>query len=95
MSEEEFHELERLNPDRKYEYVAGLAYMMSGSRVGYDRIVYNVRASLDFPLRTSRYTVFGPDVQVLLGTKKMVESTLSTQMQPFLATRQIIALIIR
>lgn len=31
ISEEEFHELERLSPDCKYEYINGVAYMMSGA----------------------------------------------------------------
>jgi hypothetical protein len=30
MTEEQYHELERLSPDRKYEYIDGIAYMMSG-----------------------------------------------------------------
>ena len=28
MSEAAFHELERLSPDRKYEYLNGVAYLM-------------------------------------------------------------------
>ncbi len=30
MTEDEYHELERLSPDRKYEYIDGMTYMMSG-----------------------------------------------------------------
>ncbi len=70
MSEKEYHELERLNPDRKYEYIAGLAYMMSGGSVGHDRIAYNVRSSLDLQFRSGPCTAFGVDVQVFLGVKK-------------------------
>jgi Uma2 family endonuclease len=70
MSVEAYHELERLNPDRKYEYIAGLAYMMSGGSVGHDRITYNTRVALDFALRSGACNVFGPDVQVLLGAKR-------------------------
>jgi Uma2 family endonuclease len=70
MSEEEYHKLERLDPDRKYEYIAGLAYMMSGGSVGHDRIAYNVRSSLDSQLRSGSCTAFGSDVQVLIGAKK-------------------------
>src|SRR5437588_6796961 len=36
MSEAEFHELERLSPDRKYEYLNGMAYLMSGGSVAHD-----------------------------------------------------------
>lgn len=51
MSEEEFHELERLNPDCKYEYIAGRVYMMSGGTVEHDLIADNIRASLRSRLR--------------------------------------------
>ncbi len=70
MSEDAYHELERLNPERKYEYIGGLAYMMSGGSVGHDRITYNVRSALDSRLSSGRCTAFGVDVQVLLGAKK-------------------------
>lgn len=30
MSEEAFHTLDHLSPDRKYEYLNGMAYLMSG-----------------------------------------------------------------
>ncbi len=67
MSEEEFHELERLNPDRKYEYINGMAYMRRGCTVGHDRITRNISASLDKYL-TGSCTFFGVDVQVLVST---------------------------
>lgn len=69
MTEEEFHELERLNPDCKYEYVAGMVYMMSGGSVAHDRIVDNIRSALDRHL-TGPCMTFGSEVQVLVGTKK-------------------------
>jgi Uma2 family endonuclease len=69
MSEEEYHELQRLNPDRKYEYVAGMAYMMSGGSVGHDRLTRTIGFLLDQRL-SGPCTAFGPDVQVLLGIKK-------------------------
>ncbi len=70
MSEEEFHQLENLDPDHKYEYIGGIAYMMSGGSVGHDRILYNARSVLEARLRSGPCTVFGVDVQVLLGLKK-------------------------
>lgn len=69
MTEEAYHELERLSPDRKYEYIDGMAYMMSGGSVAHDRITYNIRFALDFPLRSGPCTAFGVDVQVLIGVK--------------------------
>lgn len=69
MTEEEFHELERLNPDRKYEYIYGMVYMMSGGSVAHDRIAYNIRSIMDRHL-TGSCTAFGSEVQVLVGVKK-------------------------
>jgi len=70
MTEEQYHELERLSPDRKYEYIDGIAYMMSGGSVAHDRIAYNARFALDMHFRSRPCTVFGADVQVFLALKK-------------------------
>ncbi len=70
MTEEAYHELERLSPDRKYEYIDGMAHMMSGGSVAHDRITYNIRFALDGPLRAGPCAAFGVDVQVLIGIKK-------------------------
>jgi Uma2 family endonuclease len=70
MSEERYHELEQLSPDRKYEYIDGVAYMMSGGSVAHDKIAYNMRLALDTRFRSGHCTAFGADVQVLLGMKK-------------------------
>ena len=42
MTEDAYQELERLSPDRKYEYIDGMAYMMSGGSVAHDRINRNI-----------------------------------------------------
>lgn len=70
MSEDAYHELEHLSPDRKYEYIDGTAYMMSGGSVAHDRINRNIGNALDRELGTGPCTVFGVDMQVLIGTKK-------------------------
>ncbi len=69
MSEAAFHELEHLSPDRNYEYINGMAYIMSGGSVAHDRITRNVTYALDGQLRTGPCRAFGVDVQLLLGTK--------------------------
>jgi len=69
MSEEEYHKLERLSPNCKYEYIDGRAYMMSGGSVAHDLITYNIRAALNRQLRPGSCRVFGVDVQTLLGKK--------------------------
>lgn len=70
MTEDAYHELERLSPDRKYEYIDGVAYMLSGGSVAHDRINRNIGYALDIQLRSGPCTAFGVDVQVLLGTKR-------------------------
>ncbi len=70
MSEEAFHTHEHLSPDRKYEYLNGMAYLMSGGSVAHDRITRNIGYALDGQLRSGLCRAFGVDVQVLLGTKK-------------------------
>ena len=70
MSEAEFHELEQISRDRKYEYIDGMAYLISGGSVAHNRIIRNIGYALDSWLRTGPCRAFGVDVQVLLGTKK-------------------------
>ncbi len=70
MSEVAFHKLEHLSPDRNYEYINGIAYLMSDGSVAHDRITRNVTYALDGQLRTGPCKAFGVDVQVLLETKK-------------------------
>lgn len=69
MSEEDYHQLERTNPTRKYEYLDGIARMMSGGSIEHDRIARNVIYALDEQLLSGPCTPFGSDVQVLLGIK--------------------------
>src|SRR5258708_12454982 len=64
MSEPAFHELERLSPDRKYEYLNGLAYLMSGGSVAHGRITRNVGYALDSQLQSAPSRAFGFDLQV-------------------------------
>ena len=67
MTEDAYHELEHLSPDRKYEYIDGIAYMLSGGSVAHDRIM-EIAYVLHLQLRL--VSVFGVDVQVRIGTKR-------------------------
>src|SRR5436309_12584425 len=69
VSEVAFHELEHLSPDRKYEYLNGMAFLMIGGSAAHDRITRNVTYILDSQLQAGPCRAFGVDVQVLLGTK--------------------------
>lgn len=70
MSEREYLELEHLSPERKYEYLDGLAYLMSGGSVAHDRITRNIGYALDARLLSGPCQTFGVDVQVLLAARK-------------------------
>src|SRR5260221_544660 len=70
MSEAAFHELERLSPDRKYEYLNGMAYLVNGGSVAHDRITRNVGYALDSQLRSGPCRAFRVNSQVLLGPKE-------------------------
>jgi Uma2 family endonuclease len=70
MTEEEYQTLARLAPDRKYEYINGVAYLMSGGSVAPDRIRRNITFALDTLLRDRSCSVFGPAVQVMIGLRK-------------------------
>jgi Uma2 family endonuclease len=70
MTEDLYHELERLSPDRKYEYIDGVAYMLAGGSVAHDRITRNIGYALDSQLLSGPCCVFGADVQVLVGMKR-------------------------
>lgn len=70
ITEDAYHELERLSPDRTYEYIDGVAYMLSGGSVAHDRINRNIGYALDLRLRSGSCTAFGVDVQVLIGAKR-------------------------
>jgi Uma2 family endonuclease len=70
MSEEEYLELEQLSPDRRYEYINGVAYMMSEGSIEHDLLRRNIESALARQLGAGPCRVFGVDVQVRLGTKK-------------------------
>ncbi|MBV9231393.1 MAG: Uma2 family endonuclease [Chloroflexi bacterium] len=69
MSVEEYLQLDRSTPNAKYEYLNGVARLMSGGSVGHDRIARNVAHFIEEQFLSGPCTVFGSDVQVLIGIK--------------------------
>lgn len=69
MSVEDYLQLERDAVDAKYEYVDGIARLMSGGSVGHDRIARNVAHFTEEHFLSGPCTAFGSDVQVLIGLK--------------------------
>ncbi|WP_165423270.1 Uma2 family endonuclease [Ktedonosporobacter rubrisoli] len=69
MSVEEYLQLDRSTLDGRYDYVGGVARLMSGGSVAHNRISRNVANAIEDHFLTGPCTVFGSDVQVLIGVK--------------------------
>lgn len=69
MSIQEYHQLEKRMADEKYEYLDGVARLMSGGSGEHDQIAYNVRAALSQHFRSGPCFVRGSDMQVLIDAQ--------------------------
>ena len=69
MSVDEYLQLEESTPDARYEYIDGVARLMSGGSVGHDRIARNISHFTEEHFLSGPCTAFGSDVQVLIGIK--------------------------
>jgi Uma2 family endonuclease len=69
MSVEDYLRLDQSTCNAKYEYLNGVARLMSGGSVAHDRIARNVAHFIDEHFLSGPCTVFGSDVQVLVGLK--------------------------
>ncbi|HCI81505.1 MAG TPA: hypothetical protein DHW02_17655, partial [Ktedonobacter sp.] len=70
MSVEEWRELQRANPDRKYEYIDGKVYMMSGSSFNHARIAQNMIAELNNAFGNGPCSAYNSDVRVRLPEER-------------------------
>ena len=64
---EEWRELERANPDVKYEYIDGQVYLMSGESLAYSRIGSNTVRALEDALGEEQCYVYNSDASVRLS----------------------------
>jgi Uma2 family endonuclease len=69
MSEEQYLHLDGSTYDARYEYIDGVARLLAGGSVAHDRITYNTRSALEQHFLSGPCTVFGSDMQVLVGVK--------------------------
>jgi Uma2 family endonuclease len=69
MSVEAYLQLDQSTPDAKYEYLDGVARLMAGGSAEHDRIAYNIRAALEENFLSGPCTIFGSDMQTLVGMK--------------------------
>ena len=70
MSIEEWHALERANPDVKYEYIDGKVYMMSGGSFNHARIAGNMIAELNNFFGDGPCSAYNSDVRVRLSEER-------------------------
>src|SRR5712691_8418947 len=70
MSVEEYFELEENNPDTRYEYLEGYAYMMAGGSANHATISGNIYAILKSLLRAGRCRAYNSDMKVRVSEKR-------------------------
>jgi len=69
MSVEEYLQLDRNTPDARYEYLDGVARLMSGGSGEHDLIAHNVYIAFKQHFLSGPCFVRGENMQVLIGTK--------------------------
>ena len=69
MSAEEYIRLDQDTWNGKYEYLDGIARLMSGGSAEHNRIARNVANAIEMHFLSGPCTVFGSDVRVLIGSK--------------------------
>ena len=72
MSIEDYLSLDQSARNAKYEYLDGIARLMSGGSVAHDKIARNVAHFIEEQFLSGPCTVFGSDVQVLVGGRGRV-----------------------
>ena len=70
MSVQEYFELEENNPDTRYEYLDGYAYMMSGGSANHATISGNIYAILKSLLRGGPCRAYNSDMKVRVSEKR-------------------------
>ncbi len=69
MSVQDYLRLDQSTPNARYEYLDGVARLMSGGSIEHDRIARNIAHFIEEQFLSGPCTVFGSDVQVLIGVK--------------------------
>src|SRR5438132_433985 len=71
MSIEEFRALEQANPDAKYEYIDGQAYLMSGGTADHARISSNMLRALEDALGDRPCLVYNSNLHARIGLSRV------------------------
>ena len=82
MTVEEWRELERTNPDAKYEYIDGQVYLMSGGSLAHSRISSNTLRALEDALASDSCYVYNSDASVRLAESRYTYPDISVSCDP-------------
>ena len=82
MSVEEYFELEENNPDTRYEYLDGYAYMMSGGSANHATISGNIYAILRSLLRGGPCRVYNSDMKVRVSEERYFHPDVTVSCDP-------------
>ena len=82
MTVEEWRELERTNPDAKYEYIDGQVYLMSGGSLAHSRISSNTLRALEDALASDSCYVYNSDASVRLAESSYTYPDISVSCDP-------------
>ena len=82
MTVEEWRELERTNPDTKYEYIDGQVYLMSGGSLAHSRISSNALRAIEDALASDSCYVYNSDASVRLAESRYIYPGISVSCDP-------------
>ncbi len=82
MTVDEWRELERTNPDAKYEYIDGQVYLMSGRSLAHSRIGSNTVRALEDVLENKPCYVYNSDASVSLSETRYTYPDASVSCDP-------------
>jgi Uma2 family endonuclease len=82
MTVDEWRELERANPDAKYEYIDGQVYLMSGGSLAHSRISSNTVRALEDALGSASCYVYNSDASVCLSETRYTYPDASVSCDP-------------
>lgn len=82
MTVEEWRELERTNPDAKYEYIDGQVYSMSGGSLAHSRISSNVLRAIEDALAGDTCYVYNSDASARLSESRYTYPDISVSCDP-------------